>query len=56
MVKKLTKGSEEREFYICEECGFSYETNELAKKCQDWCQKHHSCSLKITKHAVNLKH
>lgn len=54
MVKSIVKGS--KAYYTCQECGFVYKTSELAKKCQDWCRKHHSCSLEITKHAVNLEH
>ena len=53
MVKEIRQGN--MVYYTCEECGFAYETKELAQKCRDWCSKHHSCSLEITKHAVNLK-
>ena len=53
MVKLVKKGN--KAYHTCEECGFSYETRELAQKCEDWCSEHHSCSLEITKHAVNLK-
>jgi hypothetical protein len=52
MVKKLEKDN--KEFYICEECNFAYETKELAQKCEDWCGKNQSCSLEITKHAVKI--
>ncbi|MBI2580740.1 hypothetical protein HYV85_02930 [Candidatus Woesearchaeota archaeon] len=53
MVKETKKGG--KAYYICGECGFAYETKELAQKCEDWCREHHSCSLEITKHAINLK-
>lgn len=53
MVKEIREGG--KAYYACEECGFAYETRELAQKCQNWCREHHSCSLEITKHAVNLK-
>lgn len=41
--------------YICSECGLSYREKDLARKCKDWCKKHDSCNLEITKHAVNKK-
>ncbi len=53
MVKQIKKKN--IAYYDCEECGFAYETRELAQKCEDWCSEHHSCSLEITKHAINLK-
>lgn len=40
------------ELYKCEICGFSYEEKEWADKCKEFCEKHSSCSLEITKHAV----
>lgn len=39
--------------YNCPECGLSYTKKDLAKKCEDWCKKHDSCNLEITKHAVD---
>jgi len=51
MVKELIKNK--RKLYQCEECGFNYLEKSWAEKCQDWCKKHHSCSLEITKHAVH---
>lgn len=50
MVKKIKK--DEKISYICEECGFSYTEKELSEKCEDWCKKHSSCNLEITKHAI----
>ena len=38
--------------YQCKECKLYYKTKELAKKCEDFCNKYHACSLEITKHAV----
>ena len=52
MVKQIKKGNSA--YYSCEECGFAYETRELAQECQDWCREHSSCSLEITKHAVQI--
>lgn len=38
--------------FVCEACGFGYETKEMAQKCEDYCNKNHSCSLEITKLAI----
>lgn len=43
---------EGKKYFICEECKFSYESEEWAKKCEDWCKKYKSCNLEITKHSV----
>ncbi|MBI2134350.1 hypothetical protein HYU09_00020 [Candidatus Woesearchaeota archaeon] len=40
------------ELYFCEICRFAYKDRETAEKCEDWCRKHKSCSLEITKSAV----
>jgi len=38
--------------FVCNICNFKYEKKELAEKCEDYCNKYHSCSLEITKNAV----
>ncbi len=38
--------------YQCRECKFYYKEKRLSKQCEDYCKKHKSCSLEITKHAV----
>lgn len=53
MVKEIKK--DENKYYICEECDFAYKEKELAKKCEDWCKKYHSCNIEITKNAVKLQ-
>jgi len=53
MVKKIEKGKEV--LYQCEECGFHYKSEQLAKQCEDWCRAHHSCNLEIIKDAVENK-
>jgi predicted ATP-dependent serine protease len=53
MVKELVKKG--KTFYICEACGFAYEQEEWAEKCQEWCEKHNSCNLEITQHAISLE-
>jgi len=53
MVKEIEKQG--KKYYICEECGFAYMDKETAQKCEDWCNKHHSCNLEITKSAVQIK-
>jgi hypothetical protein len=39
--------------YLCEECGLLYLKKVWAERCEDWCSVHKSCSLEITKHAVD---
>ncbi|MBI5392221.1 hypothetical protein HZB00_04430 [Candidatus Woesearchaeota archaeon] len=39
-------------YYICDECKLKYGDNALAQKCENWCRKHKSCNLEITKHAI----
>lgn len=48
MVKKDKKN------FQCEECGFSYKDKKWAQKCEDFCKKHKSCSIEITKHSVKI--
>lgn len=52
MVKEVLKNG--KKYYMCEACDMFYENRELAQKCEDFCNKYHSCSLEITKHAVKL--
>lgn len=39
-------------YYICEECNFAYKDKKIASKCEDWCNKYHSCNIEITQYAV----
>ena len=41
------------ETYKCQICGVAYKEKSWAEKCQNWCSKHSSCNLEITKHAVH---
>lgn len=50
MVKLVEK--ENKKYFVCEECGFVYDDEELAQKCQEWCARHQSCNLEITGKAV----
>jgi len=52
MVKEIEKNN--KKYFQCESCGFHYEDKEMSEKCQAWCDEHHSCSMEITKHAVQL--
>lgn len=52
MVSELTK--EGKAYYQCEECSFTYDEREIADSCEDWCKKHQSCNLEITRKAVIL--
>ncbi len=52
MVKETIKNK--TKYYICEECRFAYSDENIAKQCEDYCKKHKSCSLEITKHAIKI--
>lgn len=52
MVKEIEKKG--KIYYICEECGFAYESKDIAQKCEDWCKENHSCNIEITKSAVQI--
>lgn len=52
MVSTIEKAG--KKLFACDECKFLYETEELAKKCEDWCREKHSCNLDITKHSVGV--
>jgi hypothetical protein len=53
MVKKIENNK--KEFYVCEACDFAYEDQATAKKCEDWCNEHHSCNMDIIQDGVDLK-
>ncbi|UCH57127.1 MAG: hypothetical protein JSV18_07275 [Candidatus Bathyarchaeota archaeon] len=38
--------------YLCDKCGVGYEIRETAARCEEYCRKHNSCSIEITKEAV----
>lgn len=50
MVKEVKKA--DKILYQCGECGFHYEKEETAKRCEAWCQEHQSCNLEIIKEAI----
>ncbi len=41
--------------FICPECGLHYRAENTAKKCQAWCEEHHSCNLGIIAYAEENK-
>lgn len=41
-----------RQVHYCEVCGLAYEDLELARKCEQYCRTHESCSLEIGRHAL----
>lgn len=43
-----------KEVYVCEACKMVYAKKELAKKCEDFCKKHHSCNTEITKYSIGV--
>jgi len=38
--------------FQCEVCKFNYIEKTMAEKCEDWCKRHNSCNLEITKNAI----
>ncbi len=52
MVQEIKK--DKRKYYICKECNFAYKEKQLAEKCEEWCKKHHSCNIEITKNAIQI--
>lgn len=52
MVKKLDIDG--KKIFICEFCEFGYLDEETARKCENYCSRHFSCSLEITRKAVYI--
>lgn len=50
MLKIISKKG--KKLYQCKECGFQYADKDWAKKCEEWCKKHHSCNIEITSHGL----
>ncbi len=51
---KITK-KDDKALYQCEECGFHYAEEAVAKRCEAWCKEHKSCNLGITASAEENK-
>ena len=41
-----------KQIYVCEACNFAYKEKELADKCENFCEKHKSCNIELTKHSI----
>ena len=50
MVKEEIKNN--KKYFQCEACGFYYEEQGWAEKCEEFCNTNKSCSLEITKNSV----
>ena len=50
MTKETAAGE-----YICEACGYRYKEREVAERCEDWCNKNHSCNLEIISQGIPPK-
>ncbi|KEQ55947.1 hypothetical protein AAA799N04_01627 [Marine Group I thaumarchaeote SCGC AAA799-N04] len=50
MVKKILKDN--KEVFLCEECGLGYKDQGTAEKCEYHCKNYKSCSLEITSNAI----
>ena len=44
---------DDKEAFMCEECGLTYKDKKWAEKCEAWCKKYNSCNLNITSYAIN---
>ena len=49
--EKTVKG---KNYFKCTICGFFYKEEQLAQKCEDFCNAHKGCNLEIIKHAVKV--
>ena len=54
MVK--TKTVNKKTYFICEACCMAYIAQDIAQKCEDFCNKNKACNTELIKHAVNLDH
>ena len=54
MVKVLIE-EDNKKLCQCEECGFRYEEQSWAEKCEAWCKEHKSCNIEITSHGIPAK-
>lgn len=52
MVREVNKKG--KKYFECIECGFFYDTKELAEKCEEFCRKNKACNIEITKYAVRI--
>ena len=41
-----------KNLYECGKCGMKYREESWAKKCHAWCERHNSCNIEITRHAI----
>jgi len=54
MAKILIQLKMVKVIYICEIYKFAYKSKSQAKKCEEWCNNHKSCSLEITKNSIGV--
>jgi len=52
MVKKVI--NKWKEYFMCEACDMHDLTEELAKRCEDFCNKHCACDTSLIGNAVEL--
>lgn len=49
----MVKEDKKNKCYYCEECELTYVDKQKACECEEWCKKHKSCNLEITKYSIN---
>lgn len=47
--------SNKQQFFQCPECELHYRSQEIAKKCEEFCKAHNACSVEITRYAIELE-
>ena len=53
MVKKIEHGG--KHYYLCEACDMCYRDENVAEKCEKYCNEKHACNMELIKHSVKLE-
>lgn len=52
LEEKMVIRDKSKKCYICEECEFAYLNKKKACECEEFCRKHKSCDIEITKFSI----
>lgn len=44
--------NKEKETHTCPICGYRYDDQSWAEKCETWCREHQSCNIEIIAHGM----